>query len=179
MMDTVAKTVTSKKNINEYLKEESQKTQLKFLTCGSVDDGKSTLIGRLLFETGSVPESELKMLAKDSQKFGTTDNQYDFALLVDGLSSEREQGITIDVAYRYFATSKRKFIVADTLTASTTHGTFPTRCNSRDCEAVESGVSFVPGVPHHALVSFDVKIEVQRMKPSRRRETMKLTTVST
>lgn len=97
-----------------YLNQQAQKTLLRFLTCGSVDDGKSSLIGRLLYETCSVTDSELKTLEKDSRKFGTTSLQYDFALLMDGLSTEREQGITIDVAYRYFSSNKRKFIVADT-----------------------------------------------------------------
>jgi bifunctional enzyme CysN/CysC len=87
---------------------------LRFITCGSVDDGKSTLIGRLLFETKLVFEDQLETLAVDSKKFGTQDGCLDFALLVDGLQAEREQKITIDVAYRYFATAKRRFIVADT-----------------------------------------------------------------
>lgn len=91
-----------------------QKSLLRFLTCGSVDDGKSTLIGRLLFETGAIFDNELEGLVKDSKKYGTTGDDIDYALLIDGLSSEREQGITIDVAYRFFATKKRKFIVADT-----------------------------------------------------------------
>jgi bifunctional enzyme CysN/CysC len=87
---------------------------LRFITCGSVDDGKSTLIGRLIHDTGAVPEDQLATLHKDSKKFGTQGERLDFALLVDGLSAEREQGITIDVAYRYFHTQKRAFIVADT-----------------------------------------------------------------
>ncbi len=87
---------------------------LRFLTCGSVDDGKSTLIGRLLYDTKLIFEDQLATLEKDSRKHGTTGEDFDFALLVDGLEAEREQGITIDVAYRFFATSKRKFIVADT-----------------------------------------------------------------
>ncbi|MEC7577250.1 MAG: GTP-binding protein, partial [Pseudomonadota bacterium] len=87
---------------------------LQFITCGSVDDGKSTLIGRLLFETGQIPEDHLQALTEDSKKFGTTGEEIDYALLIDGLSAEREQGITIDVAYRYFSHSGRKFIVADT-----------------------------------------------------------------
>ena len=91
-----------------------QKTLLRFITCGSVDDGKSSLIGRVLFETGSVPDDQLVTLDTDSKKFGTQGAALDYALLVDGLSAEREQGITVDVAYRYFATSKRSFIVADT-----------------------------------------------------------------
>ena len=87
---------------------------LRFLTCGSVDDGKSTLIGRLLYDTKSIFDDELSVLARDSVRHGTTGHEIDFALLVDGLEAEREQGITIDVAYRYFNTSRRSFIVADT-----------------------------------------------------------------
>ncbi len=87
---------------------------LRFITCGSVDDGKSTLIGRLLFETNSVFDDQMEALKRDSKKFGTTGEDLDFALLVDGLSAEREQGITIDVAYRYFSTGARAFIIADT-----------------------------------------------------------------
>ncbi|MEZ5459930.1 MAG: sulfate adenylyltransferase subunit CysN [Steroidobacteraceae bacterium] len=87
---------------------------LRFLTCGSVDDGKSTLIGRLLHDTGSVPEDQLEQLAADSRRVGTRGEQADYALLVDGLAAEREQGITIDVAYRYFQTPRRRFVVADT-----------------------------------------------------------------
>lgn len=87
---------------------------LRFITCGSVDDGKSTLIGRILYEAGAVFEDQLAALDRDSARFGTTGGSRDFALLVDGLAAEREQGITIDVAYRYFATPKRHFIVADT-----------------------------------------------------------------
>ncbi len=98
----------------EYLAEQERKTLLRFLTCGSVDDGKSTLIGRLLYDTKLIFEDQLASLESDSAKHGTTGADIDFALLVDGLESEREQGITIDVAYRFFATAKRKFIVADT-----------------------------------------------------------------
>jgi small GTP-binding protein len=87
---------------------------LRVLTCGSVDDGKSTLIGRLLYEKKLIFDDQLLALKKDSKKFGTTEDAIDFALLVDGLEAEREQGITIDVAYRYFATEARSFIVADT-----------------------------------------------------------------
>ena len=87
---------------------------LRFITCGSVDDGKSTLIGRLLYETNAVFDDQMEALKKDSRKFGTTGGDLDFALLVDGLSAEREQGITIDVAYRYFSTANRAFIIADT-----------------------------------------------------------------
>src|SRR5271154_5545143 len=87
---------------------------LRFLTCGSVDDGKSTLIGRLLYEKKLIFDDQLSALERDSKKFGTTGDEIDYALLVDGLEAEREQGITIDVAYRYFATARRSFIVADT-----------------------------------------------------------------
>ncbi len=88
--------------------------QLRFLTCGSVDDGKSTLIGRLLHDTGAVPDDQLAQLRRDSQRHGTSGGALDYSLLVDGLEAERQQGITIDVAYRYFATQRRRFIVADT-----------------------------------------------------------------
>jgi bifunctional enzyme CysN/CysC len=98
----------------DYLAAHERKSLLRFLTCGSVDDGKSTLIGRLLYDTKLLFEDQLAALEKDSRKHGTTGDDIDFALLVDGLEAEREQGITIDVAYRFFATDKRKFIVADT-----------------------------------------------------------------
>lgn len=94
--------------------ETGEHALLRFITCGSVDDGKSTLIGRMLYEAGAVFDDQLSALDNDSRKFGTQGEKPDFALLVDGLSAEREQGITIDVAYRYFATEKRSFIVADT-----------------------------------------------------------------
>src|SRR5207237_7658762 len=87
---------------------------LRFLTCGSVDDGKSTLIGRLLYDSKLIFEDQLATLEKDSRRHGTTGEDIDFALLVDGLEAEREQGITIDVAYRFFSTARRSFIVADT-----------------------------------------------------------------
>jgi bifunctional enzyme CysN/CysC len=94
--------------------EDARPTLLRFITCGSVDDGKSTLIGRLLYETQALADDQLDALADDSRKFGTQGDDLDFALLVDGLGAEREQGITIDVAYRFFATPRRTFIVADT-----------------------------------------------------------------
>ena len=90
------------------------KDLLRFITCGSVDDGKSTLIGRLLHDSKLILEDQLVTLAKDSERHGTVDEDIDFALLVDGLEAEREQGITIDVAYRFFTTPRRSFIVADT-----------------------------------------------------------------
>ena len=98
----------------EFPIEEQSKDLLRFLTCGSVDDGKSTLIGRLLHDSKLVFEDQLSTLAKDSVRYGTTGDDIDLALLVDGLEAEREQGITIDVAYRFFTTAKRSFIVADT-----------------------------------------------------------------
>jgi sulfate adenylyltransferase, large subunit len=101
-------------DIDKYLDTHQHKTMLRFITCGSVDDGKSTLIGRLLYDSKMIFEDQLEALASDSKKVGTQGQDIDFALLVDGLAAEREQGITIDVAYRFFNTEKRKFIVADT-----------------------------------------------------------------
>jgi bifunctional enzyme CysN/CysC len=101
-------------DISEWLKAQDTKELLRFITCGSVDDGKSTLIGRLLYDTKQIFDDQLSALEADSRKHGTQGEGIDFALLVDGLSAEREQGITIDVAYRFFASEKRKFIVADT-----------------------------------------------------------------
>ncbi|UOA16520.1 sulfate adenylyltransferase subunit CysN [Sulfitobacter dubius] len=101
-------------NIDAYLQMHQHKTMLRFITCGSVDDGKSTLIGRLLYDSKMIFEDQLAALKADSERVGTQGQDIDFALLVDGLAAEREQGITIDVAYRFFATEKRKFIVADT-----------------------------------------------------------------
>jgi len=101
-------------DIEAYLDQHEHKSMLRFITCGSVDDGKSTLIGRLLYDTKLVFEDHLAALESDSKKVGTQGGELDFALLVDGLAAEREQGITIDVAYRFFSTERRKFIVADT-----------------------------------------------------------------
>ena len=101
-------------DINAYLKAHETKSLLRFITCGSVDDGKSTLIGRLLYESKMLFEDQLAALEADSRRVGTRGGEIDYALLLDGLSAEREQGITIDVAYRFFSTDKRKFIVADT-----------------------------------------------------------------
>ncbi len=100
-------------DIGAYLKQHEQKDLLRFITCGSVDDGKSTLIGRLLHDSKLIFEDQLASLERDSKRFNTTDQEIDLALLVDGLQAEREQGITIDVAYRYFSTDRRKFIIAD------------------------------------------------------------------
>lgn len=101
-------------DINAYLEAHENKSLLRFITCGSVDDGKSTLIGRLLYDSKMIFEDQLDALESDSKRHGTQGENIDFALLVDGLAAEREQGITIDVAYRFFSTDKRKFIVADT-----------------------------------------------------------------
>jgi bifunctional enzyme CysN/CysC len=114
MTDTIYKTddlIAS--DIDAYLDQHQHKSLLRFITCGSVDDGKSTLIGRLLYDSKMIFEDQLAALEADSKKSGTQGQEIDFALLVDGLAAEREQGITIDVAYRFFATEKRKFIVAD------------------------------------------------------------------
>src|SRR5882672_9101319 len=105
----------SREDIHTYLARHQRKELLRFLTCGSVDDGKSTLIGRLLHDTKMIYEDQLAAVKRDSVRHGTTGSgEVDLALLTDGLKAEREQGITIDVAYRYFSTDKRKFIIADT-----------------------------------------------------------------
>ena len=115
MTDPVYQTDTLiAENIDAYLETHQHKTMLRFITCGSVDDGKSTLIGRLLYDSKMIFEDQLATLEADSKRIGTQGQEIDFALLVDGLAAEREQGITIDVAYRFFTTQKRKFIVADT-----------------------------------------------------------------
>lgn len=101
-------------DIDSYLKSHEEKSLLRFITCGSVDDGKSTLIGRMLYESQMLFDDQLSALKNDSKKLGTQGDEIDFALLVDGLAAEREQGITIDVAYRFFSTDNRKYIVADT-----------------------------------------------------------------
>jgi len=106
--------VASIQSINNYIQEQASLELLRFITCGSVDDGKSTLIGRMLYESQMIFDDQVASLKKDSKQHGTQGEDIDFALLVDGLSAEREQGITIDVAYRFFSSSKRKFIVADT-----------------------------------------------------------------
>ncbi|MCR3755550.1 MAG: sulfate adenylyltransferase subunit 1 [Sodalis sp. Psp] len=114
MNNAIAQQIFEKGGIESYLHAQQHKSLLRFLTCGSVDDGKSTLIGRLLHDTRQIYEDQLLTLHTDSKRLGTQGNKLDLALLVDGLQAEREQGITIDVAYRYFSTEKRKFIVADT-----------------------------------------------------------------
>ena len=106
-------------DVKAWLAEQEQKELLRFITCGSVDDGKSTLIGRLLYESKQIFDDQLEALEHDSKRHGTQGKKIDFALLVDGLSAEREQGITIDVAYRFFSSEKRKFIVAEMLVSKT------------------------------------------------------------
>lgn len=112
--NTATLTPTTPDSLEEFLTQQQKLELLRFITCGSVDDGKSTLIGRLLWESKQLFEDQLASLKQDSKKFGTQGDEIDYALLVDGLAAEREQGITIDVAYRFFTTDKRKFIVADT-----------------------------------------------------------------
>ena len=107
-------TYNNKLDIKEFLDQDEKKDQLRLLTAGSVDDGKSTLIGRLLFDSKKLYEDQLDALKRDSKRVGNAGGNIDYALLLDGLKAEREQGITIDVAYRYFSTNKRKFIIADT-----------------------------------------------------------------
>ncbi|MFP1916553.1 sulfate adenylyltransferase subunit CysN [Lonsdalea quercina] len=114
MNHDIAKQIAEQGGVEAYLLAQQDKSLLRFLTCGSVDDGKSTLIGRLLHDTRQIYEDQLSTLHNDSKRLGTQGEKLDLALLVDGLQAEREQGITIDVAYRYFSTEKRKFIIADT-----------------------------------------------------------------
>ncbi|KAA8997606.1 sulfate adenylyltransferase subunit CysN [Affinibrenneria salicis] len=114
MNNVIAKQIAEQGGVEAYLHAQQNKSLLRFLTCGSVDDGKSTLIGRLLHDTRQIYEDQLSTLHSDSKRLGTQGEKLDLALLVDGLQAEREQGITIDVAYRYFSTEKRKFIIADT-----------------------------------------------------------------
>ncbi|WP_171997948.1 sulfate adenylyltransferase subunit CysN [Cronobacter sp. JZ38] len=114
MNTTIAQQIAKEGGVESYLHAQQHKSLLRFLTCGSVDDGKSTLIGRLLHDTRQIYEDQLSSLHNDSKRHGTQGEKLDLALLVDGLQAEREQGITIDVAYRYFSTEKRKFIIADT-----------------------------------------------------------------
>lgn len=112
--DAIAHQIQQQGGVEAYLLAQQHKGLLRFLTCGNVDDGKSTLIGRLLHDTQQIYQDQLSVLQTDSKRIGTQGEKLDLALLVDGLAAEREQGITIDVAYRYFSTEKRKFIIADT-----------------------------------------------------------------
>ncbi|MEH6684551.1 MAG: sulfate adenylyltransferase subunit CysN [Qipengyuania sp.] len=123
-------------DIEAYLEQHQNKSMLRFITCGSVDDGKSTLIGRLLYDSKMIFEDQLTALENDSKKVGTQGQEIDFALLVDGLAAEREQGITIDVAYRFFATEKRKFIVADCPGHEQYTRNMVTGASTADCAAI-------------------------------------------
>ena len=114
LLTMAANSDISKDDVTRYLEGQSELDLLRFITCGSVDDGKSTLIGRLLYEAQLIFDDQIAALQRDSKTQGTQGGDIDFALLVDGLAAEREQGITIDVAYRFFNTDRRKFIVADT-----------------------------------------------------------------
>lgn len=114
MVNIKKSVIKSSLKVDKFIESQENLSLLRFITCGSVDDGKSTLIGRMLFEAQALFEDQIQTLKNDSKKHGTQGSEIDYALLVDGLSAEREQGITIDVAYRFFSTSKRKFIVADT-----------------------------------------------------------------
>ncbi len=114
MNTALAQQIANEGGVEAWMIAQQHKSLLRFLTCGSVDDGKSTLIGRLLHDTRQIYEDQLSSLHNDSKRHGTQGEKLDLALLVDGLQAEREQGITIDVAYRYFSTEKRKFIIADT-----------------------------------------------------------------
>ena len=120
-------------DIDAYLARHERKELVRFLTCGSVDDGKSTLIGRLLYDTQTIYDDQLAAVRKDSERRGRAGGDLDLSLLTDGLRAEREQGITIDVAYRYFSTARRKFIIADTpgheqYHAEHGHGSIHVRC---------------------------------------------------
>jgi bifunctional enzyme CysN/CysC len=114
LLKSVESVQSAEKELESWIEERQNKSLLRFITCGSVDDGKSTLIGRLLYDSRQLFDDQISALARESKRAGSRGNDLDFALLVDGLAAEREQGITIDVAYRFFATEKRKFIVADT-----------------------------------------------------------------
>ena len=113
-LSSVQTAVSAQISLDTWLAEQTEKSLLRFMTCGSVDDGKSTLIGRLLYDSQLILDDQLASLKKESHNRTVGDEGIDFSLLVDGLVAEREQGITIDVAYRFFSTDKRKFIVADT-----------------------------------------------------------------
>ena len=151
-------------DIDAYLARHRDAGLLRFITCGSVDDGKSTLIGRLLYDSHMVFEDQLQQLESDSARVGTQGETLDFALLVDGLSAEREQGITIDVAYRFFATENRKFIVADTpgheqYTRNMVTGasTATANANSRGAEKIIYGGYFPMGLSLERIMS-DMKL---------------------
>jgi bifunctional enzyme CysN/CysC len=142
-------------DMDEYLKDREQKDLLRFITCGSVDDGKSTLIGRLLYELGMLFDDQLEALHSDSKRIGTQGGELDFALLLDGLAAEREQGITIDVAYRYFSTERRNFIVADTPGHEQYTRNMVTGASTADCAVilVDAGKGVVTQTRRHTFLA--------------------------
>lgn len=150
--DTAEPTLTKESQLSSATK---MKDLLKFITCGSVDDGKSTLIGRLLYETNATYDNEIEALRKDSKRFGTTESNIDYALLVDGLSNEREQGITIDVAYRFFSTPKRKFIVADTPGHEQYTRNMATGASTADCciIMIDARKGVLPQTKRHSFIT--------------------------
>src|SRR3989441_1947845 len=141
--------------IERYLATHQRKSLLRVITCGSVDDGKSTLIGRLLYESKVLFDDQLSALAGDSKKFGTQGTNLDFALLVDGLAAEREQGITIDVAYRFFSTERRKFIVADTPGHEQYTRNMATGASTADAAVilVDARLGVLPQTRRHATIA--------------------------
>jgi bifunctional enzyme CysN/CysC len=155
MRALLAEDLPAVSSVRDYLAEQERKSLLRFLTCGSVDDGKSTLIGRLLSDTRQIFEDQLAALERDSQKHGTTGEDIDFALLVDGLEAEREQGITIDVAYRFFSTPKRKFIVADTPGHEQYTRNMATGASTADLAIVlvDARLGVVPQTRRHSIIA--------------------------
>jgi len=145
--------MTNNLDIQQFLDQDQKKDLLRILTAGSVDDGKSTLIGRLLFDSKKLYDDQLASLERDSKRVGHAGEEIDYALLLDGLKAEREQGITIDVAYRYFSTNKRKFIIADTpatsltLISSLIYALATTRSGSRPFSNAAITSSVTRGVP--------------------------------
>ena len=136
-------------DIDAYLAQHERKELMRFLTCGSVDDGKSTLIGRLLYDSKMIYEDQLAKIEQDSITQGTTGGNFDPALLTDGLKEEREQGITIDVAYRYFSTAKRKFIKV----CPSYHGVFSLRSTTLSPLRAEIGMKCRSGISNRAAKS--------------------------
>jgi bifunctional enzyme CysN/CysC len=153
--------VKSSQDIEVYLERHRTKELLRFLTCGSVDDGKSTLIGRLLHDTKTIYEDQLASIKKATVRHGTTGEEIDFALLTDGLEAEREQGITIDVAYRYFSTDKRKFIIADTPGHEQYTRNMATGASNCDLAVIliDAGQGVMPQTRRHAFIATQLGIK--------------------
>jgi len=133
----------------------ASRSLLRFITCGSVDDGKSTLLGRLLYEAGAIPDDVIATLEADSARIGRADRGLDYSLLLDGLQAEREQGITIDVAYRYFSTARRAFIVADTPGHEQYTRNMATGASTADLAIIliDAGKGVLPQTRRHALIA--------------------------